>query len=195
MIYLVTNRKLAAEKYFKVIEAASRSGIDGIILREKDLGFKEYYELARKVKSITSSYSTPIFLNGSLDVAKAIKADAYHSSYEEFLRSGKKYFKHGVSVHSLEEAIKAEKLGADYLLVGHVFDTDCKKGLPGRGIGFIREIRNSVEIPVIAIGGINEENIGILKENGIDKVALMSYIMCSSNIEVDILKLKESQNI
>ena len=83
----------------------------------------------------------------------------------------------GVSIHSVYEAIEAEKLGADYLIAGHVFETDCKSGLKGRGIEFIQNVCESVSIPVIAIGGISESNINMLVDTKVFGVAVMSYGM------------------
>lgn len=192
MLYLVTNRKIINGNYYEIIDRALASGVDRLILREKDLDYEDYLDLGKKVKKITDFYSVPLILNGNLEVVKELKAYSYHSSYFEILEKGKTYETQGVSIHSLEEAIKAEKLGADYLLAGHIFETQCKAGLKGIGLKFLKEIRKKVDIPVIAIGGITPENIGKIKSTGVNKVAVMSYIMSSKNQERDTKALKSA---
>ena len=87
----------------------------------------------------------------------------------------------GVSVHSPEEAIFAQNAGADYLIAGHIFLTDCKKGLPARGLGFLSDICSSVTIPVFAIGGMNEEHGHLAVQAGASGVCMMSELMKSRN--------------
>lgn len=92
---------------------------------------------------------------------------------------------------SVDEAIEAEKLGADYILAGHIFKTDCKKGLEARGISFLRELKSKVDIPIIAIGGICPANIQSIKEVGVKNIAVMSYIMTSNDSYCLAKRLKE----
>ena len=87
----------------------------------------------------------------------------------------------GASCHSVEDALLAESLGCNYIVAGHIFDTDCKKGLPGRGIDFLKDVVNAVAIPVFAIGGINKENYHKIKEAGASGACLMSSLMISNN--------------
>ena len=88
----------------------------------------------------------------------------------------------GASCHSVEEAKEAEALGCSYIIVGHIFETDCKKGLPGRGVEFLQNVISSVNIPVYAIGGINETNISQVLHTGADGACLMSSLMSNDNI-------------
>lgn len=179
MLYLITNRKLSGSKEFhKVMDEAIKGGISAIILREKDLPYEKLLSMAKKLKKVIGSRDVKLIINNNLEVAKDVEAYGFHLSFEKFIET-KISFKGiiGVSVHSLEESIAAEKQGADYLLVGHIFETDCKKGLPPRGIELIKSIKKNVTIPIIALGGISSKNILEVIEAGADGAAIMSTIM------------------
>ncbi|MCD2346667.1 thiamine phosphate synthase [Clostridium guangxiense] len=178
MIYVVTNRKLVVNgNLCDRLEKALEYGAKNIILREKDLKYDELYELACKIKVAADKYDARLIVNGNLRVAEEIKAYAYHMGFENFMRQEKVDIKIGVSVHSLEEAIKAEKNGAAYLLCGNVYETVCKPGLKGKGLDYIRKIVAKVAVPVIAIGGISEKNVRDVIEAGAKGVAIMSSAM------------------
>ena len=106
-----------------------------------------------------------------------------HLTMQQLMEHGRPSFikRAGVSVHSAEEAETAQKLGADYLIAGHIYATDCKKGVPPRGIEFFRGVCESVDIPVLAIGGISENNFNEPLENGGTGVCLMSEFMKCEN--------------
>lgn len=179
MLYLITNRKLANDKdFYRIINGAIKGGISAVILREKDLTYEELLIMAKQLKKIIGSRDVKLIINSNLDVAKNVEAYGFHLSFETLIQTNICFNGiMGVSVHSLEDAVEAEKLGADYLLVGHIFETDCKKGLPPRGIEFIKTIKKNVTIPVIALGGIKPENILEVMEAGADGAAVMSTIM------------------
>lgn len=180
MIYVVTNRKMCRENSFLyTIEKCLDFGADAIILREKDLDYKELYSLGEKTKLITDKYNVPLIINGNLDVAKNLHAWGYHCGItkireEQFNEKGLKL---GLSVHSLSEAEEVERLGGSYLIAGHIYETDCKAGLKGRGIKFLKEIVDNTSIPVIAIGGIKENNIEDVINTGAKGAAIMSSAM------------------
>ena len=189
-IYIVTNRKLIREgSICDVVERCAKMGADGVILREKDLGYEELKDIALGVKNITQKYNIPLIVNGNIDVAMDIKADGFHSSFQAFKNIAEKMgvekrverreskFIYGVSIHKIEEALEAEKLGADYLIAGNIFETDCKPGLEGKGIYFLSKICGSINIPVIAIEGININNIENVLAAGAYGAAVMSYAM------------------
>ncbi|MCB2312902.1 thiamine phosphate synthase [Clostridium tagluense] len=179
MLYLITNRNLAYNKdFYNIINEAINGGISAIILREKDLSSAELLIMAKKVIKVIGSRDVKLIINSNLKVAKEVEAFGFHLSFEKFIET-KLSFKGiiGVSVHSLYEAIEAEKRGADYLLLGHIFQTDCKKGLPPRGIELIKTIKQNVTIPVIALGGIKPENILKVMQSGAGGAAIMSTIM------------------
>ncbi|WP_427340154.1 thiamine phosphate synthase [Caloranaerobacter sp. DY30410] len=196
MLYLITNRKIIKkDSFYEVIEDAVKGGVDAVILREKDLSYNELLPIAVKLKNILSSYNIPLIVNGDLDIAKNIKAAGFHTSFDRFIKE-KIEFKGllGVSVHSLEEAIISEKYGASYILASHIFETECKKGLKPKGIKMIEEIKMNVKIPVIALGGINHENIDKVLSAGADGIAVMSYIMASEEPFLSAKKLKVKIN-
>ncbi|MGH4123490.1 MAG: thiamine phosphate synthase [Clostridium sp.] len=179
MLYLITNRKLANNNdFYKIIDEAIIGGISAIILREKDLSYAELLTIAKKVKKVIGSRDVNLIINSNLEVAKEVEAYGFHLCFEKFIGT-KLSFKGiiGVSVHSLYQAIEAQKQGADYLLLGHIFQTDCKKGLPPRGLELIKTIKKNVTIPIIALGGIKPENILVVMESGADGAAVMSTIM------------------
>ncbi|MDD3364706.1 MAG: thiamine phosphate synthase [Syntrophomonas sp.] len=180
-LYLITNRKLVADgSFFSVIEQAIAGGINAIILREKDLPGEDLLTMAGQIKKIIAGRSVCFIINNNLEVAKAIQADGYHTSFDDFMQQSSRFDGwNGVSVHNLDEAITAAQNGANYLLVSHIFATDCKKGLKPKGVELIRDIKINVNIPVIALGGINPANCGQVCEAGADGIAVMSFIMQS----------------
>lgn len=191
MIFVVTNRKICGEENFiKTMEQCAKNKPYAIILREKDLDYKNLYKLALDTKKITDKYNVPLIINGNLQIAKELNTWGYHCGITLFREMNEKMDrKLGLSVHSVEEAIEAEKLGADYILAGHIYETKCKEGLKGRGENFIKSISKKVSIPIIAIGGITEENTVNVINSGAKGVAIMSSAMKEPNT---ILTLKKS---
>jgi Thiamine monophosphate synthase len=201
-IFIVTNRHLIEQgNIYEVVEKCAVKGADGIILREKDLDYIFLKKMAEGIKNITDKYNIPLIVNGNMDVAKDINAYGFHTGIEGIrrmtpiskhiekeglegnyvaFRRGEHNLKKlvlGVSVHSDEEAVEAEKLGADYLIAGNIFETECKPELKGRGLDFIEKVCESVSIPVIAIGGITPNNLNELLNTKIFGAAVMSYGM------------------
>ncbi|AOY75244.1 thiamine phosphate synthase [Clostridium formicaceticum] len=183
MLYFITNRKLVSSGgLVRVIKEAVRGGVDAIILREKDLTYKELLPLAAEIKKITQDTNTALIVNRNLTVAKEINAEGYHTGFQEFMETKPSFEGFlGVSVHSVEEGILAEKQGAGYLLAGHVFETDCKKGVKPRGLRFIEEMRRETTIPIIALGGITPENAQKTIKTGAKGIAVMSSIMTAKD--------------
>ena len=172
-IIVVTNRKLVTGDFLTRITEICKYSPKAIILREKDLPEKEYLELAGKVKNICDEYKVT-FISHTFPLGENI-----HYPLDLFRKDDGMTV--GTSVHSADDAIKAEAMGADYLIAGHVFETDCKKGLPGRGIEFIKEVTGNVSIPVYAIGGIDPDNFRSVLEAGAKGVCIMSSAMTSQN--------------
>ncbi|MFQ6999915.1 MAG: thiamine phosphate synthase [Clostridium sp.] len=177
----VTNRKLCND-FYKRIKEISKSNLKYLILREKDLEYKELLIMAKNVQSILKDSNIKLIINSNVEVAEEVNAYGIQLSFKDFCENKGKNFNgiKGVSVHSLSEAIEAEKRGANYIIYGHVFNTDCKKGLKPRGLIEFKEICNKVNIPVYAIGGINKENYKSVLEIGADGVAVMSSLMKNS---------------
>ncbi|SMB87301.1 thiamine-phosphate pyrophosphorylase [Desulfonispora thiosulfatigenes DSM 11270] len=191
MIYFITNRKLVSpERFLPIIEEAVKAGVGSIILREKDLNSFDLLQLAIKVKAITKGTNTSLIINENLKVAREIKATGIQISFTDFMNDRTDFTGIiGVSVHSLEEALTASKNGASYLLASHIFPTDCKKGLAPRGIKWLEKITSRVQVPVIALGGINIHNLSQVFKAGATGAALMSEIMQASDVHQKIKNL------
>ncbi len=172
----VTNRKLCSGDFIETVRRACLTA-DMVILREKDLSEAEYRSIAEKVKSICAESGTAFCVNTFTDTARALECDALQLSYTDFMNLPEKFCRTGVSVHSAEEAHAAWKKGADYLIAGHIFATDCKKGVPPRGTEFLTKIVSDVEIPVYAIGGITPDNENEIYRCGAAGVCIMSGYM------------------
>lgn len=137
-----------------------------IILREKDLPAQEYEKLAAQVLELCHSYDVACVLHTYPDAARTLSCTSIHlpfSLLRKYAHELNDFTQIGSSVHSVEDAMEAEKLGATYVTAGHVYVTDCKKGLAPRGLDFLKKVCQSVSIPVYAIGGIqlNADTQGI----------------------------------
>ncbi|GEM_PF-18438 len=179
-VICVTDLKLCEDSEAQ-LRRLGHSGIDTLILRAKELSEGEYCDLAKKVMSIFSSSRTEVILHSFYKTAAKLRAKKIHLPLpilRELDESTKAQFEViGASVHSVSEAREAVSLGASYLTAGHIFETDCKKGLAGRGTAFLREVCDSVSVPVYAIGGVAPENVWRVKRAGAAGVCLMSAFM------------------
>ena len=177
----VTNRLLCREDFLSRIEKLAEARPKGIILREKDLSADEYKSLAQAVSEICERYGTICILHSFAEIAEELCVKNLHLPLHllrELPKNKRSSFTVlGASCHSAEEAKEAEALGCTYITAGHVFDTDCKKGLPGRGLEFLKQVCGSVSLPVYAIGGINAENARQVISAGAKGVCVMSGAM------------------
>ena len=143
-VFAVTNRHLCGEKDFlSQIQKVASLPVAGIILREKDLPEEEYEGLAETVLEICRGTGTKCILHSYPAVAKRLGMEHLHvplQMLQEMPELAKEFPEIGVSVHSVQEAAEAERLGASYVIAGHIFATDCKPGVPPRGLEFLREI-------------------------------------------------------
>ncbi|WP_303871501.1 thiamine phosphate synthase [Acetobacterium wieringae] len=186
MLICITNQKLCQDDFLSRIEEIAKGQPHAIMLREKDLSEPDYRELAINVKEICDRYRVRLIINHNLEIAEELKVEAVQVSIHDIRRECEaiRNFKQvGVSVHSVEQAREAEVWGADYLIAGHIFPTDCKKGLPARGLIFLKEVCNAVAIPVFAIGGISEVNYKITLMAGAKGVCIMSEAMTTDHPE------------
>ncbi len=177
----VTNRKLCKGDFLERIEKIAGHHPKGILLREKDLSPLAYAQLAEKVLAICRKHHTLCILHNFIEIAQQERAEAIHLPLP-VLRNMTKRQKQsftiiGASCHSLTEAKEAELLGCTYITAGHIFETGCKQGLPGRGLSFLSEICSRSSIPVYAIGGIHKENIAAIRSAGAKGACVMSGIM------------------
>lgn len=185
-ILCITNRSLCGEDFLTRIDKIAAARPAGIILREKDLSEDEYVKLACAVLDICGKYGTTCILHSFVGAAVKLGWSEIHLPLH-ILRgmSGEdraKFTTLGASCHSAEDAIEAERLGCTYITAGHVFATDCKKGIPGRGLDFLKDVCGSVSIPVYAIGGISACNIADVRKCGASGACVMSGTMVCGNV-------------
>lgn len=189
LLYVVTDRSwLGDNKLEAQVEQIINSGATFMQLREKDLSFDDFISEAKKLKVITDKYKIPFVINDNVEVAIACHADGVHvgqndmkaKNVRELIGSDKIL---GVSVQSVEQAIHAEKSGADYLGVGAMFSTSTKLDAKNVSYDTLKAICSAVSIPVVAIGGINKENILKLSGSGVDGVAVISAIFAQPDIK------------
>lgn len=180
-ILCVTNRALCRGDFLARIESVAAARPSGVILREKDLPETEYEELAAQAAAICGQYGVRFICHSYAAAAEELGIRALHlplpllREMEPVRRQG--FFMLGASCHSVLDALEAQALGCTYVTAGHIFDTDCKKGTPGRGLDFLREVCREVEIPVYAIGGISPQNAAAVAEAGAAGVCVMSGAM------------------
>ena len=196
-LYLVTARyDWKEEDFLKKVEEACRSGVTLVQLREKECSTREYYELATKVKDITDKYHIPLIIDDRVDVCLAVDASGVHIGADELpvevvrnMIGNDKIL--GVTAKTVERALEAEKHGADYLGVGAIYPTTTKVITQPTSIETLRKIATTVSIPIVAIGGIKEDNMEPLKGTGIAGVAIVSEIMKADNIQEKCQSLRK----
>ena len=185
-LYLVTDNSDDVEKFLNTIEEGIKGGVRVVQIREKTAETLDFYNLALKVKEITAKYNVPLIINDRVDVALAIDADGVHVGQSDMpcdvtrkLIGNDKIL--GVSAATIEEAKKAEKDGADYIGTGAVFPTATKDDAPSITKQDLKDVVESINIPVVAIGGITLENAHELTDTGIAGLSVVSAIMSSEN--------------
>lgn len=180
-VICVTNRSLCGDDFLQRIEKIAAARPAGIVLREKDLPEQEYQHLARRVLQLCRSYDVTCILHCFVDAAIALDAAAIHVPLPVLRKmtaeQKAQFITIGASCHSVEEAVEAEQLNCTYITAGHIFATDCKQGLAGRGLDFLKTVCASVSIPVYAIGGITAENVYAVHSAGASGVCMMSGFM------------------
>ena len=184
---LITNRKICETKLVDIISQAIDGGVETVQLREKDLSTVELYVLASEIREITREKGVNLIINDRVDIALAVDADGVHLGWQSLgIEIVRKMIGHdkliGFSAHNLQEAAMAESSGADYVTISPIFDTAYKDYfIEPLGTEEIRKIKEEVDIPVIALGGINENNVSDVLENGADGIAVISAILQSEN--------------
>jgi thiamine-phosphate pyrophosphorylase len=187
-LYVVTDRALS--RGLGHLEAARRAvegGADVVQLRDKELSGAELYALAVKMREAVHEAGKLFVVNDHLDIALAAGADGVHPGRDDLplaaARSVAPGIVIGISVGSAEEAVDAERSGADYVAVSPLFDTGSKGDAgPGHGLPILREVRKAVSIPVIGIGGIGRDNVGEVMRCGADGVAVISAVVSQPDV-------------
>jgi thiamine-phosphate diphosphorylase len=195
-LYLVTDSSWTKEKtLMEQVKESLEAGVSFLQLREKNLEYDPFLALAKEMKGLARSFQVPFVINDHVKIALESDADGIHIGQKDMpIEEARKLIGKdkllGVSVGNVEEALLAEKLGADYLGVGAMFSTDTKKDAKNVPIETLKNICEAVSIPVVAIGGINKENILNLKDSGADGVAVISAILAKKDIKGATKELK-----
>ena len=183
------------ESFFTDLESALKGGITCFQLREKHLSKAEFINEARIVKRLCEKYSVPLIINDDVEVALESGADGVHIGQDdgdvaEVRKIAGSRLIIGVSAHNVEEALAAEKAGADYLGCGAVFGSTTKSNVHVLPLETLKNITAAVKIPIVAIGGINETNMMQLSGTGINGVAVISAIYGAADVESKCQELK-----
>ncbi len=199
-IICVTGRKLCKNNFFEQIEKICSWKIDAVVLREKDLNDGVYEEYAVKCRKICEKNNVKFFINTKIHIAEKLNIKNIQLSSKDFFDNKDKlnFFEIiAVSVHSVKEAIEVEKFYESctcqsscrfdcFLIAGHIFSTDCKKGLQPKGTDFLKSVCDNVKLPVFAIGGINNDTVKYLKNMNIKGVCIMSALMSAQKFEFKV---------
>lgn len=200
-LYLVTDRGLArGRSNLEIVTAAVIGGATVVQLREKECSTLEFIEQALSIKAFLKTRHIPLIINDRVDVAQAVEADGVHLGQTDMpLDTAKDILGDtmiiGISAECLEDAITAEKGGADYLGISPIYATPTKNDTaPALGLEGLRKIRKAVRLPLVGIGGLNRNNADEVIRNGADGVAVVSAIVAADNPEVAARELKKLIN-
>lgn len=188
LLYLVTDSAMACGRLEEIVQTALVAGVTMVQLREKTASFDEFCLRARKIKRICDKFNVPLIINDNIDVCLAVGASGVHLGGSDCdIATARKLLGKdkiiGGSARDIQTALKAQSEGADYLGVGAVFGTTTKRDAKTISVDILKSICQSVDIPVVAIGGINEDNICNLKDTGLAGVAVVSCILKSDNVQ------------
>lgn len=186
LLYLVTNSDhLTREPFLRVVEEALQNGVTLLQLREKDKDGREFYEEALAVKELAKRYHVPLLIDDRIDVALAVDADGVHVGQSDLpvsvarkLLGPNKIV--GATAKTVAQALEAQEQGADYLGTGAIFPTQTKAAAISTSVGTLSEVCRAVHIPVVAIGGLKQDNLSILEGCPISGIAVVSAIMSSA---------------
>ena len=194
-LYLVTDRDVLVDTdIYTAVEEAIKGGVTVVQIREKSVGTLEFYNIAVKIKTITDKYKIPLIINDRIDIAQAIDAAGVHLGQSDMpmgiarrILGDNKII--GVSTSRVMQAQRAMTQGADYVGVGAMFPTTTKGDADAVSVKVLKDIKEGISIPVVAIGGINEKNVDLLKIANIDGIAVVSDILGKKSIKEAAQKL------
>lgn len=188
MLICVTDRKQCGDDFLQRVEDIARLGADKIILREKDLSCEQYEILAQQCQERCAPYGVPLVINTQVQVAQNLSIGQLHLPLPLLRQQGRPHWAQvlSTSVHSVEQAQEAQRLGVDMLIAGHIFATQCKAGLEPRGLEFLYQVCQAVHLPVYAIGGMTPERVADVWRAGAKGVCVMSGLMRCENIEKEM---------
>lgn len=197
LLYAVTDRTWVGEQtLYQQVEEALKGGVTCVQLREKELTPEDFLKEAKEIRALCKQYQVPFLINDNVEIAIQCEADGVHVGQSDMRADQVRSLMGedpivGVSVKTVEQALRAEDAGADYLGVGAVFSTATKKDASIVTYETLHQICRSVSIPVVAIGGINKENMQRLAGSAVDGVALVSAIFAQESIETECRLLLE----
>ncbi len=190
-LYLITDRKLFEDSssFFDAIEQALAGGVRAVQLREKDLATRELLGMAYRLRELTGRYGARLFINDRADIALAVEADGVHLGGSSMPAgaarriSGEKFLI-GVSTHGMEEAVAAEREGADFITLGPVYETPSKMKY-GRPLGpeVLKDVKGKISVPIFAIGGMKQQRVKEVIGSGAYGIALISAILAAREIK------------
>jgi len=199
-LYIITDEVLAkGRSHAEIARAAIAGGADVIQLRDKSASSRKLYETAKVIRELTRQAHIPFIVNDRLDIALACDADGLHVGQEDLpaplarrLLGPDRIL--GVSATTLEQALQAERDGADYLGVGPVFEARGTKPDAGEplGLDLVRSVHRHCQKPIVAIGGINHENVGRVIKAGADAAAVISAVVAAEDIEEAVRSLRKA---
>lgn len=201
LLYAVTDRAwLNGRKLADDVKDALEGGITFLQLREKELKEEEFLEEAKELKELAVKYHVPFVINDNVEIARACDADGVHVGQDDTcMEEARKILGEdkiiGVSVHTVEEAEKAEAQGADYIGVGAVFNTTTKLDVDNMPKETVKAICEAVDIPVVAIGGINLDTVAGLRGTGVDGIAVVSAIFAKEDKKEAVKELLEEAKL
>ncbi|TKJ41259.1 thiamine phosphate synthase [candidate division LCP-89 bacterium B3_LCP] len=196
-LYPVTCEKLSnGRTNLEVLDELIAGGAKVVQLREKDLSDRDFFELATEFRRRTFQAGMTLIINDRVDICRAVEADGVHLGQDDFpLKTARRMLGPqtiiGVSTHSIEEAVQAEKEGADYINVGPIFATQTKEhtGTPV-GIELFRKVNDLVNIPITVMGGIKLENLQQVLDAGVKRVAVVTGIISSDDIAIAVREFR-----
>ncbi len=194
-LHMITDGLKQVEELRSIVERALRGGTDAIQLRYKAAPALDLYTLGQILKPVIDRSGGKLLINDRLDVGLALSADGVHLAGKSLPVDAARrivgpHMLLGCSVHSVEEAKRAEQQGASYVTFGHIFPTQSKPGLPPRGVGGLRDVVEAVSIPVLAIGGITADNVDEVLATGCAGIAVIGAILNGQDPELAARQLR-----
>ncbi len=197
MYFITDSTNYSEEEFLRRVEEACKGGVTLVQLREKDRTTREYLTLAEKVHEITMRYDIPLIIDDRVDIALAVNAEGVHvGQYDMTVKIARKLMGDekivGATAKTIPQAIEAYEQGADYLGVGAIYPTTTKVKTVLTSVDTLKEIVKAVPIKVNAIGGLNKDNIHVLKNSGIDGICAVSAIMKAADPCIAAKELREA---
>jgi thiamine-phosphate pyrophosphorylase len=192
-LYVITNPSFG-RSHLEIMKAAAKSfdyaqdkgGVLAVQLRDKNMSKSEYLKTAKAMSKYAKARGLTFIVNDNIDIAKRSDSDGVHIGRPSHIPAARKILGEGkiigASAYNLVEAVRSERLGADYIGFGPVFDTPIKPGMKSLGIKALQRVMNRVTIPVVAIGGINKANIGQIRAAGCDKAAVIRAVSAAPDV-------------